>query len=312
MPLCIRVVVVVVVVVVALRAVLRRLIEEATGSVTFSQYADGALATHPEEPKHDVLWEPPGPHYRGVAAAYARVGGYAGNRSWPDGARLRMLVKTHWPKRYGGLGSLDADATPALRTCPALILHRFPLDAIASFLRYQYPSLSPTRAIDASPRRGVPTVAFEAHSLRTMAANWTRWHAYWLDRRSTVTVSYERLLVDAEATIGAVLKELDASGVGCSENGNGKGQQEEATARPTAGGKPPDGDAEGAYVEAAARAVALYPPRRGALLSSLRFFTAAEVRDMAAEIVNAQAVRDLGYRQQLVGLLGGEDTGAEL
>ena len=125
-------------------------------------------------------------------------------------------------------------------------------------------------------------------------------------------MSYERLLVDAEATIGAVLKELDASGVGCSENGNGKGQQEEATARPTAGGKPPEGDAEGAYVEAAARAVALYPPRRGALLSSLRFFTAAEVRDMAAEIVNAQAVRDLGYRQQLVGLLGGEDTGAEL
>ena len=173
--------------------------------------------------------------------------------------------------------NLNADASFETRRFPALCLHRFPFDAIASFIRYQTPALPPTRAL-----QGKAAVTIDLGSLRRVAANWTAWHEYWLARDGTTAISFERLLVDSEGALAEVLEEID---------------------RPTSSSACPPRPTPPNFKEAVARAIALYPPRRSAFLSSMHFFTKIELREMAAEIVDSTAVRELGYREQLLEIL---------
>ena len=90
--------------------------------VTFSQYQDGN-ELHPEEPQHELWTAGDG------RTMYAAVNGYRGNRSYPDNT---ALLKTHWPKDYGGIGHLTPNNSSRI-----ICLHRFPMDAMASFIRYR-------------------------------------------------------------------------------------------------------------------------------------------------------------------------------
>lgn len=222
---------------------LRLLVEEATGSVTFSQYRDGGGPQHPEEPQHE-LWLST---HDGLVA-FAADGGYQGNCSYP-GPLDPVLVKTHHPKEYGGLPSLSPPTVQTAAAGPVVVvcLHRFPLDAVASLIRYRLPNPGPSRP---------DNVKFLEADLRGMARNWTAWHRHWLDPTNSynlLPISYESLLEDPEGALRLVL--LQAGFVGWT-----------------------DDDVR--------RAVTMHPPNRDGFLKSLEgFFNQAEARILADELL---------------------------
>lgn len=243
---------------------LRRLVEEATGAVTFSQYRDGGGPQHPEEPLHE-LWLST---HDGLVA-FAADGGYKGNCSYP-GPLDPVLVKTHHPKDYGGLPSLSPPTVQAAAVGPVVVvcLHRFPLDAVASLIRYRWPNPGPTRPDD---------VEFLEADLRGMARNWTAWHRDWLDPTDAfdlLPVSYESLLEDPEGVLTLVL--LQAGFVGWT-----------------------DDDVR--------RAVTAHPPHSDGFLKSLAgFFTPDEARIVADELLaldsqgpTGSLLMELGYSDVL-------------
>ena len=275
--------------------------EEATGMVTFSQYADGIPSNHPKEKKH-VLWKSSDPKFRGVAA-YAAEGGYEGNRTYPSSETpfQRMLVKTHWPKEYGGLESLNAN----LKHNPAICLHRFPLDAIASYIQFTNPYLS--RIASTRLKRAeesMDDVTINISSLRAMARNWTRWHDFWLERNTKAkTISFEELVNAPNVVLKGVVVELNGGNLTDLHSGDTACRSGDEVYEKVSNLAAPICSDLDRIESAVSRAVKRFPPRRSAVMNSLNFFTKTEIFHIAEEIVDSRAVQELGYRQYLVDLM---------
>ena len=172
----------------------RWLIEEATGVATLSQY-------------NDTQYDGLAPVQLAVgdvfAHAFAPPRGYSGTRRLPTGD-APVIVKSHLPKEYGG-AALAGGAAPLARA-HAVVLHRFPLDAIASLVRYRHPE------VFAGRRRAAGALAFAPAELAQVARNWSSWHAAW--RRSHPPPASAWLALDSllDAPADALARVLRAAG----------------------------------------------------------------------------------------------------